>query len=192
MARVKICRKPDCHNTIPYVQDNPYCEIHKAMYRPKPEFKPKSSYERKRQQHEYNANKRDKEANEFYHNKTWKHLSAGLKQQAMFTCECCGRTSTTKGYLVVDHIIPRKIDKRKQLDKDNLWVICKRCHWYKGMLEDDVYTDGLFLENIDTSKSWGKGEVRQWILDSIKRHDERNQYEEQNEQQKNENSFVWR
>ncbi|WP_371812531.1 HNH endonuclease [Leuconostoc sp. LN180020] len=40
----------------------------------------------------------------------------------MFTCECCGRTSTTKGYLVVDHIIPRKIDKRKQLDKGNLWV----------------------------------------------------------------------
>jgi len=41
------------------------------------------------------------------------------------------------------------------------------------MLEEDVYTDGLFLENIDTSKSWGKDEVRQWILDSIKRHDER-------------------
>ncbi|WP_290046917.1 hypothetical protein [Leuconostoc sp. UCMA20149] len=75
MARVKICRKPDCHNTTPYEQDNSYCEIHKAMYRPKPEFKPKSSYERKRQQREYNANKRDKEANEFYHNKTWKHLS---------------------------------------------------------------------------------------------------------------------
>lgn len=81
---------------------------------------------------------------------------------------------------------PRKIDKRKQLDNDNLWVICKRCHWYKGMLENDVYTDGLFLENIDTSKSWDKYEVRQWILDSIKRHDERNQYEEQNEQQKKE------
>ena len=98
-------------------QDNTYCEIHKAMYQPKPEFKPKSSYQRKRQQREYNANKRDKEANEFYHNNTWKHLSAGLKQQAMFTCECCGRTSTTKGYLVVYHTIPRKIDKRKQLDK---------------------------------------------------------------------------
>jgi hypothetical protein len=40
MARVKICRKHDCHNTIPYAQDNTYCEIHKAMYQPKPEFKP--------------------------------------------------------------------------------------------------------------------------------------------------------
>ncbi|WP_260144382.1 HNH endonuclease, partial [Leuconostoc citreum] len=84
---------------------------------------------------------------------TYEHLSAGLKQQAMFTCECCGRTSTTKGYLVVDHIIPRKIDKRKQLDKDNLWVICKRCHWYKGLLEDDVYTDGLSIENIDARQT---------------------------------------
>ncbi|WP_260153384.1 hypothetical protein [Leuconostoc citreum] len=46
------------------------------MYRPKPEFEPKSLYERKRQQRDYNANRHDKEANEFYHNKTWKHLSA--------------------------------------------------------------------------------------------------------------------
>ena len=173
LARVKICRKTNCHVTIPYAQDNPYCATHKDMYRPKPEFKPKSSYERKRQQREYNLHKRDKEANEFYMNKTWKHLSAGMKQQALFTCECCGRTSTTKGYIVVDHIIPRKIDKRKQLDKTNLWVICKRCHWYKGMLEEDVYTDGLMLENIDTSKSWGKDEARDWILDSIKRHDDK-------------------
>lgn len=173
MARVKICRRTNCHVSIPYEQDNPYCEIHKAMYRPKPEFKPKSSYERKRQQREYNANRRDKEANEFYHNKTWKHLSAGLKQQAMFTCECCGRTSTTKGYLVVDHIVPRKIDKRKQLDKGNLWVICKRCHWYKGLLEDDVYTDGLSIENIDVSKSWQRDDVRQWILNAIKKRNER-------------------
>ncbi|WP_238786170.1 HNH endonuclease [Leuconostoc citreum] len=91
----------------------------------------------------------------------------------MFTCECCGRTSTTKGYLVVDHIIPRKIDKRKQLDKGNLWVICKRCHWYKGLLEDDVYTDGLSIENIDVSKSWQRDDVCQWILNAVKKRDER-------------------
>nr|WP_242651981.1 HNH endonuclease [Leuconostoc kimchii] len=143
------------------------------MYRPKPEFKPKSTYERKRQNKDYNMHSRDKEANAFYHTTTWKHLALGMKQQAMFTCECCGRTSTSKGYLVVDHIIPRKVDKRKQLDKGNLWVICKRCHWYKGVLEDDVYDDGTSIENIDTSKAWQCDDVRDWILDSIKKHDER-------------------
>lgn len=26
-------------------------------------------------------------------------------------------------------------------------------HWYKGMLEDDVYTDGLSIENIDARQT---------------------------------------
>lgn len=160
--RYKVCRKYGCNKQIPYDRSNPYCDQHADLYK---EFvKPKPTYQRKQSQRQYNRFKRDKEANRFYHTKAWSSLSYGLKQQAMFTCQCCGHTSIKTGYLVVDHVIPRRIDKRKQLDRDNLWVICKRCHFYKGLLEKKIYQDGLFIENLDASKRWEEDKCRQWIL----------------------------
>ncbi|KGH98045.1 HNH endonuclease [Oenococcus oeni] len=160
--RYKVCHKYGCNNLIPYSQDNPYCNEHSDLY--KPFVKPKPTYQRKQSQRQYNRFKRDKEANKFYHTKAWSSLSLAMKQRANYTCECCGRTSTKQGYLVVDHIVPRWIDKRRQLDKDNLWVICKRCHFYKGLLEKKVYQENLFIENIDASKKWNENQCRQWIL----------------------------
>lgn len=162
MVRVKVCRKPECHNTIPFEQDNPYCNAHATLYRPRDYHTTK--WQRRSKYTNYNRYKRDKEANAFYHTKQWSSLSMQLKRQAYFTCQCCGHTYDKPGYLITDHVIPRRVDKRRQLDVHNLWVICKRCHYWKGQLEGNVYQSQSAIENIDTSKNWSEDECRIWIL----------------------------
>lgn len=160
--RVKTCRKPECHNTIPYDQANPYCTDHASLYHPH-SYKT-TRWDRHMKYSKYNRYKRDKEANKFYHTKAWSSLSKQLKREAYFTCQCCGHTYDRPGYLITDHIIPRRVDKRRQLDVTNLWVICKRCHYWKGELEDEAYQSASMIDNIDTSKSWDREACQDWIL----------------------------
>ena len=147
--RYKICRKPDCDAKIPYTQENPYCAVHAGMYHKR------SAYTRsndKRRVKYYNRYQRDQEANQFYKSKRWIHLAKQLKRERYFTCECCGHTFDKPNALVTDHIIPRRIDKRKQWDVNNLWVICQWCHYWKTQLENKVYKSQSLIVNLDTAK----------------------------------------
>lgn len=165
--RYKVCRKPDCDVKIAFEQDNPYCTNHASMWhKPTPYARQHS----KQQQKFYNKYKRDKEANSFYHNKQWEHLAKLVKEQAYFTCECCGHTYDKPRYLISDHIVPRKIDKRKQLDRDNIWCICQECHYWKTKLENKVYTSQSLIANLDTAKQWNKGRCTEWILEQRREH----------------------
>lgn len=155
--KLRQCRYPTCHKLIPY--DQPFCTDHMKYYhRPKV----RSPY-RKTNYIEYNHNRRDKKANQFYHSRGWKNLSAELRRQALWTCAACGRTKDGPSYLVVDHIIPLKVDPRRKLDRDNLWVLCKRCHFWKTKLEQKIYGDDL-IANLDASKHWSRSKIRDWIL----------------------------
>lgn len=165
--RYKICRKPDCDAKIPFGQDNPYCISHASMWHKPTQYVRHSS---KQRQKLYNRYKRDKEANAFYHSKQWTNLSQSLKRQAYFTCECCGHTYDKPRYLITDHIVPRRIDKRKQIDRDNLWVICQECHYWKTRLENKVYTSQSLIANLDTAKQWNKKQCTEWILEQRRKH----------------------
>ncbi|GKT04419.1 prophage pi1 protein 32 [Furfurilactobacillus sp. OKN36] len=161
MPVMRVCKAAGCHRSVSADQENPYCSEHAQYYRKQPVHK---SAQGKRRYSQYNKYRRDKEANAFYHDKHWSHLSVRLKREAYFTCECCGHTYDKSGYLVVDHITPRRVDKRKQLDTDNLWVICKRCHYWKGELEKEIYKPKATFENLDASKKWDKDKCQKWIL----------------------------
>ncbi|MCT4451418.1 HNH endonuclease [Lactiplantibacillus plantarum] len=158
--QLKVCRKSGCDNTIPYEQKNPYCNIHSSLYHP---FHYNTT-QRRQSYSQYNRYKRDKEANHFYHTKRWANMSLMLKRRAYFTCAVCGHTYDKPGYLVTDHIVPRRVDKRKQLDVENLWVICKRCHYWKGMFESTTYRSDSLIDNLDVSKHWDKEQIKEWIL----------------------------
>ncbi|KRM62093.1 hypothetical protein FC26_GL000824 [Paucilactobacillus vaccinostercus DSM 20634] len=56
------------------------------------------------------------------------------------------------------------MDRRKQLEVNNLWVICKRCHYWKGQLEDELYQSQSLIENLDVSKQWDRDKVTAWIM----------------------------
>lgn len=162
MPRVRMCRKAGCYHEIPYDQPNPYCSQHSSLYHGT--YSRLAQHKRRTSYQSYNRYKRDKEANTFYQSKQWKKLSRWLKEQAYFTCACCGHTYDKPGYLVTDHIVPRRVDRRKQLEVNNLWVICKRCHYWKGQLEDELYQSQSLIQNLDVSKQWDRDKVTAWIM----------------------------
>ncbi|MCJ8184798.1 HNH endonuclease [Lactiplantibacillus pentosus] len=163
--RMKVCRMSGCNELVSYEQENPFCTKHASYYKPRP-YQHYNKWERKQLNKDYNRNHRDKEANDFYHSVAWRKLSRVAKERAYMTCECCGHTALGKGKLVVDHITPRRIDKRKQLDSNNLWVLCYSCHYWKGQLEQDIYEDGdeNFISNLDVATQWDRESCREWIL----------------------------
>lgn len=156
--KLKKCRYPTCSKLIPYDQEIPYCSDHRKYYHQRTVNK-----YRKTNYQEYNRTKRDKEANAFYHSKEWKRLSERLRRQSLWTCQCCNRTRDGKSFLVVDHIIPLKVDQNRRLDPQNLWVLCKECHFWKTKLEQKIYGESIVM-NLDTSKKWTREKIKNWIL----------------------------
>lgn len=159
--RVKVCRKSGCNNVIPYSQGNPYCADHASLY--KPNYADATKHV-KRDTSYYDKYKRDKESAAFYKSKIWEHTARDAKAHAYFTCACCGKTYDKPGYLVTDHIVPLRIDRSKCLDHDNLWVLCKGCHYWKTQLEDKIYKSQSRIENLDTATKWTREKISAWIL----------------------------
>lgn len=158
MTRVRMCRKPGCTYTIPYNQTNPYCSEHAKLYNQEPIGK------RPRKQSYYNQYKRDKKANAFYQSKAWEHTAAESKARAYYTCAVCEHTYDKPGYLITDHITPLRVDKRRRLDRENLWVLCKACHYWKTQLENQIYTSQSLVDNLDVSHKWTRQKITAWIL----------------------------
>ena len=155
--QLKKCRYPTCNQLIPIDQSNPFCKKHGQKWQHK-QFKfVKTDYKK------YNKIRRDPKANAFYHSAPWRRLSADLRRQSMWTCNCCGRTYDGKSFLVVDHIIPFKVEPKLKLDRKNLWVLCKKCHFWKTKLEQQIYGASL-IANLDTSKAWPRKKIQNWIL----------------------------
>lgn len=160
--QLKPCRYPTCTNLIPRDQVNPFCSEHKQYWhQPRHNAYAKTDYKL------YNKFKRDQRANKFYHSRAWKNLSRQLRRKAIWTCAVCGRTKEGASFLVVDHIVPLKVDPKDKLNPNNLWVLCKECHFWKTRLEQKVYGASL-ISNLDASKRWPKERIANWILSKEK------------------------
>ena len=155
--QLKKCRYPTCNQLIPFDQKNPFCKKHGKNWHQRQFNYQKTNYKN------YNKYQRDPVANAFYHSAPWRRLSADLRRKSMWTCECCGHTYDAKSFLVVDHIIPFKVEPRLKLDRKNLWVLCKKCHFWKTKLEQQIYGTSL-IANLDTSKAWPRKKIKNWIL----------------------------
>ena len=73
-----------------------------------------------------------KKTDPFYHSKEWEAIRLEVLRRDNYTCQkcqvkCLGKR-LNKPAPHVDHIIPRKEDKTKALDPDNLRVLCPSCH----------------------------------------------------------------
>ncbi len=83
--------------------------------------------------------RRRKKKDPFYSSKEWKDLRYQVLKESDGRCECCGKSKKdlredgiTKVKLTIDHIIPRSVDKTKELDRDNLQVLCEDCNEAKS------------------------------------------------------------
>lgn len=64
----------------------------------------------------------------FYQQRAWIELKARVLDHYGEKCMICGITET----ICVDHIIPRSVNSRFELDFDNLQVLCRSCNSSKG------------------------------------------------------------
>lgn len=75
----------------------------------------------------YDKNSRDKEADKFYHSKSWKQTRQKVIMRDGMMCQECKRNGTHTRFNVVDHIIEIK-DGGCKLCLDNLECLCHSCH----------------------------------------------------------------
>lgn len=99
---------------------------------------------------------RRKKRDPFYDSYAWKKVRLEILERDNYTCAICGKTNKdynddgiTKVKLTIDHIIRRVDDPSKELDHNNLRILCSICH--EGLsgiqneeesyikLEDDFY-----------------------------------------------------
>jgi 5-methylcytosine-specific restriction endonuclease McrA len=100
----------------------------------------------------------------FYETKQWIRLSSQVKKIYGKKCMKCG---DDKSIMHTDHIVPRSIDLSKELDINNLQVLCECCNIVKSNLNcNDYRTDidklklnaflnkEMFIHPDITLKSW--------------------------------------
>lgn len=77
----------------------------------------------------------------FYSSWEWKQVRYEALAKFSHRCQCCGWQpgDTTHGYLVVDHIKPRRKFPELALDVNNTQVLCNDCNMGKGHVYQDDF-----------------------------------------------------
>lgn len=78
---------------------------------------------------------------DFYSSWEWKKARYAVLKIHGHRCQCCGWRpgDTDNGYLVVDHIQPRKKRPDLALNTDNLQVLCNDCNMGKSNVHEDDF-----------------------------------------------------
>lgn len=72
-------------------------------------------------------------SDDFYKSPEWLALRYRVLATYQRKCMCCGRTPDETGSsLHVDHIIPRSLDRHKELDFNNCQLLCRDCNLGKS------------------------------------------------------------
>lgn len=110
----------------------------------------------------YNATTRDPQANAFYHSVQWQHMRDYVYSSDMGMCQVCGNAVTDRK--IVDHIHPLKASPSEKLNKDNLWVLCYRCHNIKTQLEESIKSQPNGDSKLaHISKQWWQKAIKEKI-----------------------------
>ena len=109
----KICNAPGCNVLI--AMSERYCAMHK--------------FDSKRESYKhYDATKRNKLHDQFYHSKQWRELRNIVMREHGGLCAQCARLGMTVPADVVDHIVPISVDWEARLKRENLQPLCHSCH----------------------------------------------------------------
>lgn len=78
---------------------------------------------------------------DFYSSWEWKRVRYEALARFSHRCQCCGWQpgDTAQGYLVADHIKPRRKYPELALDVDNVQVLCNACNMGKGSVYEDDF-----------------------------------------------------
>jgi len=120
----KICNAPGCDELIPMSER--YCSKHVVDH--------------KKETHKsYDASRRNKFHDQFYHSKQWKSIRDLVMFEHGGLCVQCARLDMTVPADVVDHIIPISVDWEQRLKRENLQPLCHNCHNKKTQHDIETY-----------------------------------------------------
>ena len=146
MPLVHECNYLGCHRVVP--DGRKYCDYHYQLHKRK--WQESRSHEDKLKADKlYNHQRRDQEANAFYHSLRWTNVRDFVKSRDMMTSGLSGKVLSDHDY-IVDHIVPRRLC-RDPYDSVNLWLLSRQEHnrktKYEQALPDEV------LKNL-TADDW--------------------------------------
>lgn len=140
--KVSHCNERDCRELVK--QGQRYCQVHAKLH----QWSGGSQQVKKDGYRDYNRNRRDQEANDFYHSKQWTSTRNYVIARDMYTDQVTGRVSNE---LIIDHIVPRRLlSTDEQLDTSNLWSLSRGTHTIKTRMEQHM-TDNQLKH---CSKDW--------------------------------------
>ncbi|WP_242362024.1 HNH endonuclease signature motif containing protein [Limosilactobacillus antri] len=144
MGKVHECAEIACHNVISfrYKYCNYHAALHKRQWLQYVADRPVDHDKKLVADKVYNHERRDQEANAFYHSIRWTRCRDYVKQRDMMLSGLSGRLLNDHDY-IVDHIIPRRLC-RDPFDPNNLWLLSRSEHNRKTKYEDKL-PDSLLL-----------------------------------------------
>lgn len=148
MPLVHECNWLGCHRVV--TSSHKYCDYHYQQHKRKWE-ESRSRQDKLQADKLYNQERRDQEANAFYHTSRWTKVRDFVKSRDMMTSGLSGKVLSDHDY-IVDHIVPRRLCA-DAYDDTNLWLLSRKEHNRKTKYEK-VLPDSV-LKNL-TADDWRK------------------------------------
>lgn len=145
--KVSHCNERGCRELVP--QGQRYCAKHKALH----QWSGGNNQKVKRDEYRnYNMNRRDEQANSFYHSKQWQAVRKQVLIANYYSDCVTGLPAVNGERLIIDHVTPLRLlnSKEEMLNQDNLWVLSQKVHSIKSAMERKMTDDQLRY----CSKSW--------------------------------------
>ena len=133
MPKVHFCSELRCQRVIQF--DQRYCEQHAKLHQQE-RFDKLKQMDRSDYFKHYNQEVRPEESNRFYSSKQWKQVSEYVKQRDMMTSGVTGKVLSDHD-CITDHCVRRDLCSNP-LDTNNLWLLSKREHYFKTLIEQDT------------------------------------------------------
>jgi 5-methylcytosine-specific restriction enzyme A len=113
---LKPCNKIGCTE----LTRERYCNKHKHLAEQRQRIR--------RNDKEYDKNKRNQQARAFYHSREWERLRQAALARDHYLCQHCLQHNRITRATIVDHIVPIAVDWSKRLSLDNTQSLCHPCH----------------------------------------------------------------
>lgn len=172
--RVHRCNWIGCMELVP--QGSKFCELHEVSNQRRYEHYQqelsqslkgtmREAHLKRQAQQKYDANVRDQDAVAFYHSRHWVKLSKYVKVRQGYTSQISGRLLSNND-CAIDHVVKRSLlPKDEQFNQDNLWLISKREHQLKTVIEAKMLRDGKADVLKHLGKDWWTKVIREKLED---------------------------
>lgn len=106
-----------------------------------------------------------KERNKLYHSARWLGFAEAVRVKQLYLCYYCGRPNSK----IVDHTVPVEVSPEAKFDRENVKVVCPKCHRLKTDWEHIHYGTGQYNELKPNAERLSAEEVKKELKKIQKR-----------------------